>query len=241
MQERGHTPAPLGGHLGGSDGNGGGGDLTDEVRGVEERGQDGTLLGVTELTNHGGTGDDGEQNTETEDETGDDIHGNVLGETLDQGTDDHDDGADHDGPATTELLGDPGGEGDTEDGTQHVGGIDETEQTSLDGEVTIRVDTAIAEVLVPLLRDLEGVDELRVETGGHLNTHAAAEKPHVHHAQVRLLVPWRLVLGDKAGHDGVGSVTEVDVRLADHVGGCGRRVAGLIDLLPFLKPVLRGC
>jgi hypothetical protein len=52
---------------------------------------------------------------------------------------------------------------------------------------------------------LEGVDELRVETRGHLNAHAAQEEPEIHDTHVWLLVPWHLVLSHQAGEDRVGS------------------------------------
>lgn len=66
------------------------------------------------------------------------------------------------------------------------------------------------------LSELERVDELRVETRCHLDTHTAQEKPQVHVPKIGLLVPWHLVLRNQAGDDGVGSVAYVD-----HVGGIG--------------------
>jgi hypothetical protein len=64
--------------------------------------------------------------------------------------------------------------------------------------------------LVERLRELERVDELRVETRGHLNTHAAEEEPEVHVSQVGLLVPWHPVFLDQAGDDGVTRVSCLD-------------------------------
>ena len=52
---------------------------------------------------------------------------------------------------------------------------------------------------------MQGVDELRVESRGHLDAHAAEEEPEVHHAQVGLFVPWHLVLRDQARKNGVRS------------------------------------
>jgi hypothetical protein len=66
--------------------------------------------------------------------------------------------------------------------------------------------------------ELQGVDELRVETGGNLDAHAAQEQPDVEHAQVWLLVPWRLVLVDEASDDRVGGRAHVD-----HCGGISLR------------------
>lgn len=57
--------------------------------------------------------------------------------------------------------------------------------------------------LVEGSRKLQCVDELRIKTRGHLNTHAAQEQPNVHNPKVRLPVPWYLVLLDEASDDGV--------------------------------------
>lgn len=64
--------------------------------------------------------------------------------------------------------------------------------------------------VVEVWRELQGVDELGVETRGHLDAHTAEEQPDVHAPQIGLLVPWRLVLGDEAGDDGVGGAANVD-------------------------------
>lgn len=67
--------------------------------------------------------------------------------------------------------------------------------------------------MVEVLRVLERVDELRIETRSHLNTHTTEEQPDVHDTQIGLLVPWRLILLDEASDDGVRGATNVD-----HVG-----------------------
>ena len=58
---------------------------------------------------------------------------------------------------------------------------------------------------VEWLRELQRADQLRIESGGHLHAHAAAEEPDVHDAQIRFLPPSHLVLLHHAGDDGVGS------------------------------------
>jgi len=63
--------------------------------------------------------------------------------------------------------------------------------------------------LVEGLRELQGVDELRIETRGHLNTHAAHEQEEVKVSKVWLPVPWHLVLLHEARNDGVGCVSGV--------------------------------
>jgi len=68
--------------------------------------------------------------------------------------------------------------------------------------------------LDPGTSELEGVDELRVETRRHLHAHTAAEEQDVENTQVGLLVPWHPVLLDEAGDDGVGSSASTD----SHVG-----------------------
>lgn len=62
------------------------------------------------------------------------------------------------------------------------------------------------------LRVLQSVDELRIETRGHLNAHTAKEQPDVEDTKIRLLVPWHLILIDEAGDDGIGGSTNVDHR-----------------------------
>jgi hypothetical protein len=75
-------------------------------------------------------------------------------------------------------------------------------------------------------RELKGVDELRVETRSDLNTHTTDEEVEVHDPQIRLLVPWHLILLDHARNDGVGSMADV-WRLEDtHDGGVGE--AGML-------------
>jgi hypothetical protein len=64
--------------------------------------------------------------------------------------------------------------------------------------------------VVEVWRELQGVDELGIETRGHLDAHTAEEQPDVHAPQIRLLVPWRLVLLDEASDDGVGGAANVD-------------------------------
>lgn len=88
-----------------------------------------------QFTNQGSTADDAEQDASTENHTGDDVHGDVLGKTLEESAEDHGQGADHDGPSAAESLGEPWSNGDGEDGSQLVAGVDKTEKTGLDLEV----------------------------------------------------------------------------------------------------------
>jgi hypothetical protein len=74
---------------------------------------------------------------------------------------------------------------------------------------------------VKRLRELQCVDELRVEARGHLHTHAAKEEPQVHVPKVRLLVPWHLVFLDQASDNGLTGVTCFD----DRHGVEGQRVS----------------
>jgi hypothetical protein len=62
------------------------------------------------------------------------------------------------------------------------------------------------------LRVLQSVDELRIETRGHLNTHTTKEQPDVEDTKIGLLVPWYLILLDEASDDGIGGSTNVDHR-----------------------------
>ena len=62
------------------------------------------------------------------------------------------------------------------------------------------------------LRVLQSIDELRIETRGHLNTHTTKEQPDVEDSKIGLLVPWHLILIDEAGDDGIGGSTNIDHR-----------------------------
>lgn len=70
----------------------------------------------------------------------------MLGETLENGADNHDDGAKHDGPSSTVAVGKPGGNGDSKDGTELVARVDESKQTGLDGVVAIFVRATLTQV-----------------------------------------------------------------------------------------------
>lgn len=59
--------------------------------------------------------------------------------------------------------------------------------------------------LVEGYRELEGANELRVETRSNLNAHAAAEEPDIHESEVSFFPPSDLVLLEHAGDDGLGS------------------------------------
>lgn len=88
------------------------------------------------------------------------------------------------------------------------------------------------------LCELEGIDELGIEARGHLNTHAAQEQEDVHPPQVGLLVPWRLVLGDEAGDDGVGGgsyVDHLDGWNDPYNGANGSSLKGLVQSIDTLS------
>jgi hypothetical protein len=68
-------------------------------------------------------------------------------------------------------------------------------------------------------RELQGVDELRVETRCNFDTHTTDEKVEVHDPEVGLLVPWRLVLFDHARDNWIGSMADVRCLEETHDGG----------------------
>lgn len=156
----------------------------------------------------------------------------MLGESLDDSTANHDKRTKHNGPSSTESLSKPRRKWDRKDRAELVGRVDKAEQTWFDGPLAFRILSSVTEIyknpsalnqssidfqvirtVVEVLRVLERVDELRIETRSHLNTHTAEEQPDVHKTQIGLLVPWRLVLLDEASDDGVRGATNVD-----HVG-----------------------
>jgi hypothetical protein len=100
----------------------------------------------------------------------------------------------------------------------------------------------LVHTLVEGRRELKGVDELRVESRCNLNTHAADEEVKVHPPQVRLLVPWHLVLFDHARNNGISSMPDVWCLEDTHDGGIaespkvGVTVAKLCGSQQYLYP-----
>ena len=70
----------------------------------------------------------------------------MLGETLEEGANNHDPGAEHDGPPAAVALRKPRGEGDGEDGPELVARVDEAKHTRLDGEVPLGILASVAQV-----------------------------------------------------------------------------------------------
>lgn len=75
-----------------------------------------------------------------------------------------------------------------------------------------RVYAVDGRTVVEGVRVLQSVDELRIETRSHLDTHATEEQPDVHHTKIGLLVPWRLILLDEASDNWVCGRAHVDHR-----------------------------
>jgi hypothetical protein len=164
----------------------------------------------------------------------------MLGKPLQDGTNAHDHRTRHDRHSSSVLLIEPRGDGDSEDRTELVARGDEAKKAIPDSRLPFGIDVSITEVcfvsksvcgrpegiltLVEGCRELKRVDELRVETRGHLNTHAAQEQVHVHNPKVRLLEPWYLVLRDKAGDNGVRGFSCLD-HLVEGVGERKRRAS----------------
>jgi hypothetical protein len=105
----------------------------------------------------------------------------VLSETLQQRSDDHEKGANHDRPTPSVLLVEPRSKWNCNDRTELVAGTDESQNTRfnvpLQLSLTVLGLIAVAKVLVERLRELQRADQLRVETGGHLYTHTTQEQP----------------------------------------------------------------
>ena len=64
LEQRGNTPGPVALDVVGAEADGGGDDLADKVGDVEQRGHDGTLLGVSQLADEGRARDDAGGDTE---------------------------------------------------------------------------------------------------------------------------------------------------------------------------------
>jgi hypothetical protein len=79
LQQGRHTPTPVTSDVGCADCNACRDNGTDEVRSVEQGGQVWTFFGVAEFTNEGGAGDDAENDTNTQQHTGNDVHADCFG------------------------------------------------------------------------------------------------------------------------------------------------------------------
>lgn len=76
LQEGWNSPGPVGrdGHCPQADGSGD--DLADEVRRIEQRGQNGSFLGVSQFAEKGRSRNDTKGNSEAKDDPRDDVHAN---------------------------------------------------------------------------------------------------------------------------------------------------------------------
>lgn len=70
----------------------------------------------------------------------------VLCESLDNGSDDHSDGTEHNSPSTTKALIEPWCNWDTNDRPKLIAGRDETEETSRENGLSFVVFSSITEV-----------------------------------------------------------------------------------------------
>lgn len=74
LQQRWYSPAPIPSDVDCADGDSCRQDTTNVVRAVEQGGQDRSLLGMTQFSDQTGAGDDAEQDAESQDHSGYDIH-----------------------------------------------------------------------------------------------------------------------------------------------------------------------
>lgn len=146
LEERRQPPCPVRRDIGRAEGDGGGQDLADEVRRVEQRRENGTLLRVAQLANQGRAVDNAEQDAHAEQHTRNNVHAHVLREALEQRTNDHDERTQHDAPAPAESLCEPGRYRHTQDRPQLVRRVDEPEQAGFDGEFALVICTTAAKV-----------------------------------------------------------------------------------------------
>lgn len=70
----------------------------------------------------------------------------MLSETLDDGTDNHDERTQHDGPSSTVFLSKPGRNGDSKYGAELVTGVDKAEQTRFDSIFALVVHSSVTEI-----------------------------------------------------------------------------------------------
>lgn len=60
--------------------------------------------------------------------------------------------------------------------------------------------------MVPRVDDLHGIDDLRVESRGDLNSHACRKQNKIQVSQIRLLVPRSVIVGQQVGQDGLRDI-----------------------------------
>lgn len=70
----------------------------------------------------------------------------MLREALENGTHNHNEGSNHDGPSSTQALVKPGREGYAKDGAELVAGVDEAKHTRLNRVVALVVHASTTEI-----------------------------------------------------------------------------------------------
>lgn len=101
-------------------------DRPDVPGGVVERGDTGTVLEMSKLSDEKRSGTVGEGDTESDEETGSREHAEILRSGLEGDTDKHDNDTNNDGNATSAPIGEPGRDGNGADGTDRENGVQET-------------------------------------------------------------------------------------------------------------------
>lgn len=105
LEKGGHTPRPLGGDVGGAEGEPGDDQGTDVPQAVVDAGKTATMLGMADFGEKHGRRDLGEGVAETEEDTATHEDTDVGARTLDDGTDNHDNAANGDGELATKVIG----------------------------------------------------------------------------------------------------------------------------------------
>lgn len=94
--------------------------------------------------------------------------------------------SDEDSPSPTKFVVDDGNKWQRTDCSKGVHASNDTLQSSF----------RMVEEFLPRVDNLHSIDHLRVEATGDLNAHARREEHEIEITQVRLLVPWHLVMLD---------------------------------------------
>lgn len=108
LEQGGNTPRPVALDIVGSESQPGDDEGTDVPQAVVDGGETSAMLRVSELGEKHGGGDLGEGVAKAEHSTATHEHVKVLGDGLENGTDDHDDAANDDGELTAEVIGKEG-------------------------------------------------------------------------------------------------------------------------------------
>jgi len=131
----------------------------------------------------------------------------MLRKALNDSPEDHNTRAQHNRPPSTKSLVEPWSNWDGKDRSELIARRNKSEKRRLDGILACSIFVTLTKIFVEWTRELQRVDELRIESRGHLYSHTAEEEPDIHDTQITLAIPWYFVLLGKTCDDRVGETS----------------------------------